>query len=250
MMIRSIQFWNIHNHPKTDCSKYPIIFGWYKNTYFQGHTDLDYTQLRTLDDLQSCPRYKFILDDFIYISVLYRRKQAWTLFIFWSIVWTTVKSSISGILSHYDPSLGTRLVLGGDVVRETVRVGRGRVAMVLSPWMSAKFPRNAGLQGSRKQCTNNKVYEYEGAPSFVFKLMPWSSRSHRKRQFGCDRACLRFAQREVCWLIKPFFSASHCDYCSWVDRLILARTMVLRIIKILSDDLTTQTWTLNAHACS
>ena len=44
-----------------------------------------------------------------------------------------MKSSISGILSHYDPSLGTRLVLGGDVVRETVGVGRGRVAMVLSP---------------------------------------------------------------------------------------------------------------------
>ena len=33
----------------------------------------------------------------------------------------------------------------------------GHVAMVLSPGMSAKFPRNAGLQGSRKQCTNNKI---------------------------------------------------------------------------------------------
>ena len=58
------------------------------------------------------------------------------------------------------------------MVRETVRVGRGRVATVLWPGMSAKFPRNAGLQGSRKQCTNNKINEHESAPSFVFKLMP------------------------------------------------------------------------------
>ena len=62
----------------------------------------------------------------------------------------------------------------GGVVRETARAAE-RVAIVYRqecpPW-------NADLQGSRNQCTNNKVnksYEHGSAPSFVFKLMPRSS---------------------------------------------------------------------------
>ena len=50
--------------------------------------------------------------------------------------------------------LGTRLVLGGGVVRELCDAGC--IAMVLSLGMSASFSWNAGLQGSTKLCTNNK----------------------------------------------------------------------------------------------
>ena len=64
----------------------------------------------------------------------------------------------------------------------------GRVAMDFSPWMSAKFPPNAGLQESRKQCKTTKVtnHEHVSAPSFVFKLLPWSfCKASRRKQFGC-----------------------------------------------------------------
>ena len=49
-----------------------------------------------------------------------------------------------------------------------------------------------------------------------------------KRQLGCDWALLRFAPREVCRLIKPCRTC-HCDYCSWVDRLIVIMGWAMRV---------------------
>ena len=99
----------------------------------------------------------------------------------------------------------------GGVVRETARAAE-RVAIdyhqECPPW-------DADLQGSRNQCTNNKVnksYEHGSAPSFVL------SSCHEAlvkllagRLLGCDWALLRFAPREVCRLIKLCLTC-HCDY--------------------------------------
>ena len=57
------------------------------------------------------------------------------------------------------------------MVRETGS-DAGRVAMVLSPGMSAKFPRNVSLQGSIENSVQTINHEHGSAPSFVFKLMP------------------------------------------------------------------------------
>ena len=76
-------------------------------------------------------------------------------------------------------------------------------------------PWNADLQGSRNQCTNNKVnksYEHGGAPSFVLSSCHEALvKLLAERRLGCDWALLRFAPREVCRLIKPCRTC-HCDY--------------------------------------
>ena len=68
--------------------------------------------------------------------------------------------SISGIRSYLSQSVpGNGLVLGGGVVRETVGVCRMLDVLL---WFYGqecrqKSQRSTGLQGSRKQCINNKT---------------------------------------------------------------------------------------------
>ena len=87
-------------------------------------------------------------------------------------------------------------------------------------WSPGMSPWNADLQGSRNQCTNNKInksYEHGSTPSFVLSSYHEAFvKLLAGRRLGCDWALLRFAPREVCRLIK-LCRTCHCDYCSWVD---------------------------------
>ena len=106
----------------------------------------------------------------------------------------------------------------GGVVRETARAAE-RVAIVYRqecpPW-------NADLQGSRNQCTNNKVnksYEHGSAPSFVFKLMPRSScETTRQKTVGMwlGASTLRTTRGMQINKAVPYLSLW---LPSWVDRM-------------------------------
>ena len=137
-----------------------------------------------------------------------KRKQACyytTLFILWRFVGTTNHPFMESDLALSQSVLGTRLVPGGGVVRETACASdAGRVAMDFSPWMSAKFPPNAGLQGSRKQCTDNKSSK-SWAPSFVFLSSCHEAFVKLVAERNLDVLNV-FAPREVCRVIKPWRS--------------------------------------------